>query len=246
MISENSGGPTVAQMFNILEGFDLAGFGHNSAQALHLIGEAMRLAFADRFAYLGDPAFDLIPLAGLQSKAYAAARRQAIDLRRGPVPEPVGDPWPFQPGGRPPGPRRPGGDYADQHTTHLSVIDRERNMVSLTASLGQRFGSGILVPGTGVVLNNGMMWFNPEPGQVNAIAPGKIALHAGTPALVFDNQGPLLTVGVPGGRMVLTSALQVMLNVLDYGLGDAGRHQRPPASTPKWARCGSSLASRRR
>lgn len=220
MISENSGGPTVAQMFNILEGFDLAGFGHNTAQALHVIAEAMRLSFADRFAHLGDLAFDPIPLAGLQSKAYAAARRAAIDLQRGPVAGPVGDPWPFQPGGKPSGAGlRTGGDYADQHTTHLSVIDRERNMVSLTASLGQRFGSGVLVPGTGVVLNNGMMWFDPEPGKINSIAPGKIALHAGTPALVFDDREPLLTVGVPGGRMVLTSALQVMLNVLDYGLG---------------------------
>ena len=220
MISENSGGPSVAQMFNILEGFDLAGFGHNSARSLHVIGEAMRLAFADRFAHLGDPAFDPIPLTGLQCKAYAAARRQAIDVRRGPVAAPVGDPWSFQPGGRPAsGALRTGGDYADQHTTHLSVIDGERNMVSLTASLGQRFGSGILVPGTGVVLNNGLMWFDPEPGKINSIAPGKIALHAGTPVLAFDEQGPLMAVGVPGGRMVLTSVLQVVLNVLDYGLG---------------------------
>jgi len=220
MISENSGGPTVAQMFNILEGFDLVDLGHNTAQSLHVIAEAMRLSFADRFAYLGDPAFDPIPLTALQSKAYAAARREAIGLNHGPVAEPVGDPWSFQQGGKPAGAgSKIGGDYADQHTTHVSVIDRDHNMVSLTASLGQRFGSGVLVPGTGVVLNNGMMWFDPEPGKINSIAPGKIALHAGTPALVFDDQGPLLTVGVPGGRMVLTAALQVMLNVLDYGLG---------------------------
>jgi gamma-glutamyltranspeptidase/glutathione hydrolase len=99
------------------------------------------------------------------------------------------------------------------------VIDRERNVVSLTASLGQRFGSGVVVPGTGVVLNNGMMWFDPEPGRINSIAPGKHALHAGAPALVFDDDGPLMAVGAPGGRMVLTSVLQVMLNVLDFGLG---------------------------
>ena len=220
MISKNSGGPSVAQMLNILEGFDLTVLGHNTAKTLHLMAEAQRLAFGDRFAHLGDPAYAPIPLDGLQSKAYAAARRRHIDPDHGPVPEPVGDPWQFQPGGRPPSvPPTGNGDQADQHTTHLTVIDRDRNTVSLTASLGQRFGSGVVVPGTGVVLNNGMMWFDPEPGRINSIASGKHALHAGTPALVFDDDGPLMALGAPGGRMVLTSVLQVMLNVLDFGLG---------------------------
>ncbi len=219
-ISINSGGPTVAQMFNILEGFDLPALSHNTSATLHLIAEAQRLAFADRFAHLGDPDFAPIPLAGLQSKAYAAVRRAAIDLRRGPVAEPAGDPWPFQPGGRPAHlPPAGGGDPAGQHTTHLTVIDRERNIVSLTASLGQLFGSGVVVPGTGVTLNNGMMWFDPEPGHVNSIGPGKRALHAGTPAIVFDAQGPLLAVGSPGGRKVLTAVQQVIHNVVDFGLG---------------------------
>jgi gamma-glutamyltranspeptidase/glutathione hydrolase len=220
MIPENSGGPTVAEMLNILEGFDLVGLGHNTSETLHLIAEAQRLAFADRFAYLGDPEFSPIPLEGLLSKAYAAERRRHIDPDRGPVPQPVGDPWSYEPGGRRPSVAPAGGgDFADQHTTHLSVIDRNRNMVSLTASLGQRFGSGVVVPETGVILNNGMMWFDPEPGKINSIVPGKHALHAGTPALVFDAAGPSMALGAPGGRMVLTSVLQVMLNVLDFGLG---------------------------
>jgi gamma-glutamyltranspeptidase/glutathione hydrolase len=219
-IPVNSGGPTVAEMLNILEGFDLGALGHNTPQTLHLMAEAQRMAFADRFAFLGDPAFSPIPLEGLLSKAYAAERRRHIDPDHGPVPQPVGNPWDYQAGGRPPSvPPASGGDFADQHTTHLSVIDRSRNMVSLTASLGQRFGSGVVVPGTGVILNNGMMWFDPEPGRINSIVPGKHALHAGTPALVFDDKGPQMALGAPGGRMVLTSVLQVMLNVLDFGLG---------------------------
>jgi gamma-glutamyltranspeptidase/glutathione hydrolase len=168
---------------------------------------------------MGDPEFAPIPLQGLQSKAYAAERRNQIDPSRGPVSRPAGDPWPYEPREKPENiPPASGGDLADQNTTHLTVIDRDRNMVSLTASLGQRFGSGIAVPGTGVILNNGMMWFDPEPGRINSIVPGKHALHAGTPALVFDAQGPLMALGAPGGRMVLTSVLQVMLNVIDFGL----------------------------
>jgi gamma-glutamyltranspeptidase/glutathione hydrolase len=219
MIALNSGGPTVAEMLNILEGFDLAATGHNSATTLHLMAEAQRMAWADRFTHMGDPEFAPIPLEGLQSKAYAAERREQIDPSRGPVARPVGDPWPYEPREKPDHvPPASGGDLADQNTTHLTVIDRDRNMVSLTASLGQRFGSGIAVPGTGVILNNGMMWFDPEPGRINSIVPGKHALHAGTPALVFDTQGPIMALGAPGGRMVLTSVLQVMLNVIDFGL----------------------------
>lgn len=219
-ISTNSGGPTVAQMLNILEGFDLPALGHNTPDTLHLLAEAQRMAFADRFAHLGDPDFAPIPLAGLQSKAYAEARRSQIEPSGAPVGEPVGDPWPFQPGGKPADiPPASGGDSAGQHTTHLTVIDRERNMVSLTASLGQLFGSGVVVPGTGVTMNNGMMWFDPEPGHVNSIGPGKRALHAGTPAIVFDKQGPFLALGSPGGRKVLTAVQQIIHNVVDFGLG---------------------------
>ena len=217
---ENSGGITVAQMLNIVEGFDLAASGHNTAATLHLIAEAQRTAFADRFAHLGDPAHVPVPLEGLQSKAYAAQLRSQIDPAGGPVGLPVADPWDYQPGDRPgTSPPNTAGGRVDEHTTHLTVIDRDHNMVALTASLGQTFGSGVVVPGTGVVLNNGMMWFDPEPGRRNSIGPGKRVLHAGTPTLVFDDRGPLMALGAPGGRKVLTAVLQVMLNVLDFGLG---------------------------
>ena len=177
------------------------------------------MSFADRLTYLSDTTSAPVPLAGLQSKAYAAARQAQIDLSRGPVAEPIGDPWPYEPGGRPAhgapsGGRQPPGG----HTTHLTVIDRDRNMVALTASLGRLFGSGVVVPGTGVLLNNGMMWFDPEPGHVNSIGAGKRSVSASTPALVFDGQGPLMALGAPGGRKVITAVLQVILNVLDFDL----------------------------
>lgn len=225
----NSGGPTVAEALNILEGFDLAGLGRESATTLHLTLEAIRMAFADRFAHLGDPAFAPIPLEGLQSKEYAAARRAEISPNGPAVGQVVGDPWPFEPGGRPdslPQPSSP--QQAGSHTTHLTVIDRDHNMVSLTSSLGYLFGSGVMVPGTGVVLNNGMMWFDPEPGRVNSIEPGKRALHAGTPALLFDAAGPLMALGAPGGRAVMTAILQVILNVANFGLT-----MQPAISAPR-------------
>ncbi|MEZ4730818.1 MAG: gamma-glutamyltransferase [Caldilineaceae bacterium] len=233
-IAQNSGGTSVAQMLNLLEGFDLAALGHNSAATLHLIAEAQHMAYADRFAHLGDPDFAPIPLAGLESKAYAAARRRQIKPNGPPITEPVGDPWPFQPGGRPNHPLVAGSaDAADQHTTHLTVVDRSRNIVSLTASLGQLFGSGIVVPGTGVTLNNGMMWYDPEPGKLNSIGPGKRALHAGTPAIAFDDDGPFLAVGSPGGRKVLTAVQQILHNVIDFGLGMQDAVSAPAASTVK-------------
>ena len=219
LVSTNSGGPTVAQMFNILKGYDLEASGHNTAPTLHLLAEAQRMAFADRFTHLGDPDFDPIPLEGLQSDAYAAKRRSHINPTGPPVSGIVGDPWAFQPEGRPAGMRPAGGGSADQHTTHLTVVDRQRNVVSLTTTLGQLFGSGVVVPGTGITLNNGMMWFDPEPGRINSIGPGKRALHAGTPALVFDRQGPYLAVGSPGGRKVLTAVQQIIHNIVDFGLG---------------------------
>jgi gamma-glutamyltranspeptidase/glutathione hydrolase len=178
------------------------------------------MAFSDRLAYLADTQCADVPLEGLESKAYAAARSELIDEDRGPVEEPVGNPWPFQPGEGEKATRPLETPRVDLgNTTHLSVIDRERNMVALTASLGRMFGSGVVVPGTGIVLNNGTMWFDPEPGRVNSIEPGKRTISASTPALVFGGGGSLMALGAPGGRKVITAVLQVILNVLDFGLG---------------------------
>jgi gamma-glutamyltranspeptidase/glutathione hydrolase len=105
------------------------------------------------------------------------------------------------------------------HTTHISVVDRERNLVSLTSTLGDVFGSAVIVPGTGILLNCGTTWFDPRPGTHNSIAPGRRILWAGSPAIVTREGKPLAAAGAPGGRKVISSVLQVVVNLIDYGLG---------------------------
>lgn len=216
-----SGGPTVALALNVLDGFDLTSLSHAAVERLHLIAEAMRIAFADRFRYLGDPACEDVPLEGLLSPGYAAERRALISPN-GRVKEiPEGDPWAHDP--RNPdaqGPTRRGsGDAEGQHTTHLNVVDRDGNLVALTATLGARFGSGVTVPGSGVVLNNGMMWFDPEPGRLSSIQPKKRALHAAAPLLAFRDDRPVAALGAPGARKIMSAVLQVVLALVDHGMG---------------------------
>jgi len=178
------------------------------------------MAFSDRFTYLADTQHSPVPLETLQSKAYAAARSRLIDMARGPIREPIGQPWSFQTSSRQETiSSTNGAPPTDGNTSHLTVIDRERNMVALTASLGRLFGSGVVASRTGILLNNGTMWFDPEPGSVNSIGPGKRSISASTPTLVFDGEGPLMALGAPGGRKVITAVLQIILNVLDYELG---------------------------
>jgi len=105
------------------------------------------------------------------------------------------------------------------HTTHISVIDRERNVVSLTSTLGATFGSGVVVPGTGILLNNGTTWFDPRPGTQNSIAPGRRILWAGSPCILSRGGHPLAAVGAPGGRKLISAVLQVILNLVDFGMG---------------------------
>ena len=215
----NSGGTTVAEILNILESFNLSSLGHNTAESIHLIAEATRMGFSDRFAHMGDPMFSNIPISGLESKAYARARSKVIDKNKVSS-DLVGDPWSYQPESGTSRQVLPGGyDALGQNTTHLNVVDSNRNMVALNSSLGQAFGSGVVVPDTGVTLNNGLMWFDPEPGHINSLRPGKYAMHAGTPTLIFDDRGPVMALGAPGGRKVLTSVLQSIINTVDYGLG---------------------------
>src|SRR6202023_1373513 len=131
----------------------------------------------------------------------------------------AGDPWRFQPAGAVAG-GSPGSAYSggDGCTTHLNVVDAERNMVSLTSTLGELFGSAVVARGTGILLNNGMTWFDPEPGRVNSIQPRKRTLWAPTPTLVVRDGKPLLTIGAPGGRRIISALVQSLVNVLDCGL----------------------------
>jgi gamma-glutamyltranspeptidase/glutathione hydrolase len=211
-------GTTLIQMLNIAEGFGLRRYGHNSAQSLHLIAETSRRAFADRFAYLADPDFAEAPWAGLVSKDYAADVRSTIDPERATPEAGPGDPWKYE--GRVAPARADVSAGSDPGcTTHLGVIDRDRNMVSLTNTLGELFGCRVVVPGTGILLNNGMVWFDPRPGRPNSLAGNKRPLVNMTPALVLHNGRPFMSIGAPGARRLITAVFQSILNVLEFGLG---------------------------
>ncbi len=215
---ETNGAPTTFEMLNIVEGFGLSEWGHNTTGALHLNIEAQRRAFLDRFAYLGDPAFAPSPTAVVASKPFAETRRATIDVRNATPDAVAGDPWAFTEATSSPDALRsaPGGEG---NTTHFTVIDDQRNMVSCVSTLGYYFGSGVVPPGVGVVLNNGVMWFDPEPGSIVSVGPGKRIMTAGTPVLALRNGKPFLAIGAPGGRRVISGVFQCMLNIMEYGMG---------------------------
>jgi gamma-glutamyltranspeptidase/glutathione hydrolase len=207
----SSGGTALLEMLNILEGFDLAAQGHGSALHLHLLAEAMRRAFADRARWLGDPDFNPdLPVERLTSKEYARALRRSISLNRASPSDPV----------------KFNDAYESAETTHYSVLDAEGNAVVVTYTLEAAYGSKIVAPGTGFLLNNEMGDFNPQPGRTdetgiigtppNLIAPGKRMLSSMTPTIVVRDGRPLLLVGSPGGRTIINTVLQVVVNVIDF------------------------------
>jgi len=218
-----TGSRTQMEMFNILENFDLHASGPCTPATLHLLVEAFGRAYQDTFAHIGDPAVVPVPWKGLLSKRYARWVAQQIDLQRASFARTAGNPWEFQGDGTAPvGVVPPGAIERPahaQHTTHLQVVDKERNMVSQLQTLGSLFGSRVVVPGTGILLNNNMMSFNPRPDSPNCPGPGKITWWPVTSTLVFRDGRPLLTVGAPGGLRIVTAVTQVILNVLDHGMG---------------------------
>jgi gamma-glutamyltranspeptidase/glutathione hydrolase len=217
-LSPTSGSMTAFEALNILAEFDLPGMAPASATAVHLIAEALRRAFLDRFAYLADTDIHDVPVDGLLSKQYARSIASEISRQHADPRASAGDPWAFQPS------RGPalvpsalaGGDGC---TTHLNVVDADRNMVACTSTLGELFGSAVIPAGTGILLNNGMTWFDPEPGHVNSIAPRKRTLWAPTPTLVLRDGQPVLAIGAPGGRRIISALVQSLVNILDWGLG---------------------------
>ena len=210
-------GTTSAMTLRVLDDFDVRSMGHNSADALHAYIWGARLAYADRYEYMADPAFVDVPWAGLVSDGYTGLRRGLIDESRLGAIEP-GDPWAFDPGV--PGEKMPASVPAlDSGTTHLCAMDAEGNAVSLTNTLMGGFGSGFVPKGTGVVMNNGMMWFDPVPGRVNSIMPGKYPLNNMTPALVMGPDGVRMAVGASGGRRITNCVTQLISKVVDFGMG---------------------------
>ena len=210
-------GTTSAMTLKLLDGFDIAAMGHNSVDMLHAYISCARLAYADRFQYLADPAFADVPWKGLLSDAYTARRRATIG-DTAPAAYEAGDPW--QEEGRQPDSVLPASRPAvDNGTTHLCVMDGEGNAVSITNTIMSGFGSGIIPKGTGVIMNNGMMWFDPVPGRINSIAPGRLPLNNMTPALVMDGEGVRMAVGASGGRRITNCVTQQIVKVLDFGIG---------------------------
>lgn len=230
MAPPSSGGMAVIQMLNVLEAFDLKANGYGSAQNIHLVTEAMRRAFADRAQHLGDPDFNSgTPLAQLISKEYAGGLRKTINPDKASVSTPSSFTWPTE----------------SQETTHLSVVDGKQNAVSMTYTLEYGYGSRIVVPGAGFLLNNEMGDFNSAPEmtdergnigtKANLALPGKRMLSSMAPTIVAKDGKLFMVTGSPGGRTIINTVLTTILNVVDYGMNaqeavDAGRmhHQWLP------------------
>ena len=228
----NSQGYVMLEALNILEGYNLKEMGRNSGPYLHAVTEALKLSFADRNAYIGDPKFvPNIPMAQLLSKEYAAARRSQIDPNRAIVGEPApGDPRamkqttagqaqvysspqttptvvkPFDP------------DEILNLTTYLTVIDKDHNMVSLTSSLLSGFGSGIVVDKGGFFMNDRMRYYYLDPKNVNSLQPGKRVRQTINPAMALRDGQPFLTFGTPGADTQPQTQLQFFLNVVEFGM----------------------------
>ena len=208
----SSGGSTVGESLNILEGFNMRDL--SRTQALHRYLEASRLAFADRNAYLGDPDVVDVPLAGLISKGFAAQRRALIGPTAATSPVAPGNPYPFQQAAS----ANDGESREGISTTHLTVADRWGNIVSYTFTIEQIGGSGMVVPGRGFLLNNELTDFEPTPGLANSPGPGKRPRSSMSPTIVFSGNRPVLALGSPGGSTIITTVLQLLVNQVDFGM----------------------------
>ena len=226
----SSGGIAVIEMLNVLEGYDLKANGYGAAQNLHLITESMRRAFADRAQHIADPDFVAgIPVTQLLSKDYATQVRKTINPNKASVSSPTTFTWPTE----------------SQETTHLSVVDAKRNAVSMTYTLEYGYGSRIVVPGAGFLLNNELGDFNSAPemtderGNIgtkpNLAMPGKRPLSSMSPTILAKDGKLFMVTGSPGGRTIINTVLMTILNVVDFGMNaqeavDAGRmhHQWLP------------------
>src|SRR5437867_6634929 len=220
----SSGGSTVAESRNLLEGFNMHDL--SRTQALHRYLEASRLAFADRNAYLGDPDVVDVPLAGLLSKQFAAQRRALIGPTAATSPVPPGNPYPFQHAASANG----GESREGISTTHLTVADRWGNIVSYTFTIEQIGGSGMVVPGRGFLLNNELTDFEPTPGLADSPGPGKRPRSSMSPTIVFSGGRPVLALGSPGGSTIITTVLQLLINQVDFGMSLPDAIAAPRAS----------------
>lgn len=213
----SSGGVHIIQMLNVLEAWPLGKLGHNSAATIHLMAEAMKRAYADRSRYLGDPDKVAVPVAGLISKAYAAQLRKTIS------PDKVTPARTIGPGNPLP--------WESKETTHYSVVDAQGNAVSNTYTLNFTYGLGLVAPGTGILLNNELDDFAAKPntpnaygllgGKANEPGPRKRPLSSMSPLMVFENGKLKIVTGTPGGSRIITTVMQIVLNMIDHKLNAA-------------------------
>jgi gamma-glutamyltranspeptidase / glutathione hydrolase len=240
----SSGGVILLQLLGMVENYDLKSLGLHSPEAVHIIIEAERRAFADRAEFLGDPDFVDVPVKQLLNKKYLTGRMEDFNAEKASLSSSVGH-------GSPEG-------YVSEETTHYSVVDGMGNAVAVTTTLNGTFGTGIIVDGAGFLLNNQMDDFSSKPGfpnmyglvggEANAISPGKRMLSSMTPAIIEKDGKLVMVLGSPGGSTIPTSVFQVVVNVIDYGLDvqdavDAGRfhHQWLPENITYEQKCLDSL-----
>jgi gamma-glutamyltranspeptidase / glutathione hydrolase len=215
----SSGGSTVGEALNILEGYPMSSdLPRDDALHLHRYLEASRYSFADRGEYLGDPAYVDVPLTGLLSDGFAADRRLLITDRAAQSPVAPGDPCPYNGGGPCPVDTQASTAVEGPSTTHLTVSDKWGNIVSYTFTIEQTGGSAITVPGHGFILNNELTDFEPVPGLANSPDGGKRPRSSMSPTIVTSEGDPVLALGSPGGSTIITTVLQILVNDLDFGM----------------------------
>ncbi|MCM8537362.1 MAG: gamma-glutamyltransferase [Lentisphaeraceae bacterium] len=213
----SSGGVHLIQMLNILEKWDLKNTGHNSASYIHLLAETMKLAYADRSKHLGDPAFAKIPSQGIISKKYADKLRKKINLQKATPADKIAPDTPQV--------------FESPDTTHFSIVDQFGNAISVTYTINFSFGSRKMIPGLGFFLNNEMDDFSGKNGvpngygligsEANSVEAGKRPLSSMTPVIVMKDGKPFIVTGSPGGSRIITTVLQVILNVIDHEMNIA-------------------------
>ncbi len=219
----SSGGIHIVQILNILEGYPLGDYGQNSAQTIHLMSEAMQLAYADRAEYLGDSDFVDVPASGLTSQAYADNLRRSIHPNKATPANTIkaSNPLPYE---------------SDQ-TTHFSIVDKDGNAIANTYTLNFSYGTGLVAEGTGILLNNEMDDFSAKPGtpngygllggDANAVEANKRPLSSMSPTLVFKDDKPYIVTGSPGGSRIITTVTQIISNVIDHNMNIAEATHAP-------------------
>jgi gamma-glutamyltranspeptidase/glutathione hydrolase len=193
-------GVHIAQMLNILEGYDMAALGFGTADTIHYLAEVLKIAFADRAAASGDPEFVGVPVERLTSKDYAEQRRRAIDSGRA-------QKW-----------SAGVGQLEGAHTTHMTAADSMGNVVATTQTINNLFGAKIMIPGLGTIPNNYMNLYDPRPGHALSLAPGKRVTTSMSPMMALRDGKLVYALGLPGGKKIFPSALQALINLIDHGM----------------------------